>query len=49
MGAYALPPPIFPSVPMASLPLVFVLAFVKLMLGVVVAPLGATTPLVIET
>ncbi len=48
MDAFAPPLPIVPPVLMAPLPLVFILPFVELMLGIVVAPLGAITHLVMK-
>jgi len=43
------PPPVVPPLPVVPLPMAFSLPLVKLMLGVVVAPLGAIIPVVIET
>jgi hypothetical protein len=43
------PPPIVPPLPMAPLSLAFSLPFTELMSRVIVAPLGATIPLMIET
>jgi len=44
VDAFAPPFPIVPPVPMAPIPLVFLLLFVELMPGVVVAPLGGHNP-----
>jgi hypothetical protein len=49
MDALALPPPIVPPFPMAPLPPTILLPLAELLLGVIVAPLGAIIPLIIET
>jgi hypothetical protein len=47
MGALAPPPSMIPSLLVALLPLALLLPLIELMRGVVVAPLGATIPLMI--
>jgi hypothetical protein len=49
MDAPSPPPPIVPPLLMVLIPLTLPLPFAKLMLGVIVAPLGVTIPLVIKT
>jgi hypothetical protein len=49
MDALAPPPPVVPPFSMVPIPLTLPLPFAKLMLGVIVAPLGVTIPLVIKT
>jgi hypothetical protein len=43
------PPPIVPQFLMVPSPLTFLLPLTEIMLGVAIAPLGATIPQVIET
>jgi hypothetical protein len=49
MHAPAPPPPIVPPLPMVPLPLIILLSLAELLLGVIVASLGAIIPLMIET
>jgi hypothetical protein len=49
MDAPTPPPLVVSPLSMAPLPLAFLLPLAELMLKVVVAPLGATIPIVIET
>jgi len=48
MDALAPPPPIVPPLLVVPIPLTLPLPFAKLMLGVIIAPLGVTIPLVIN-
>jgi hypothetical protein len=49
MEALIPPPSVVPPLYVAPLPLTFLLPFAKLVLGVIIAPLGPIIPLVMET